>query len=124
MSLKVTGKKLETIIHHYHDVFLEKLPKDVPANREVRHQIEVESGSKLPYRPPYRLGPVEQDELEEQIKDLLAQGFIRPSCSPYRAPILFCAQERRQMANVCRLQGIEQTNYQGSLSIVTDRSFP
>ena len=35
------------------------------------------------------MGPVEQDELEEQIKDLLAQGFIRPSCSLYRAPILF-----------------------------------
>ena len=42
-----------------------------------------------PYRPPYRLGPAEQDALEEQIKDLLAQGFIRPSCSPYGAPILF-----------------------------------
>ena len=35
------------------------------------------------------LGPAEQDELEEQIKDLLAQGFIRPSCSPYGAPVLF-----------------------------------
>ena len=35
------------------------------------------------------MGPAEQDELEEQIKDLLAQGFIRPSCSPYGAPVLF-----------------------------------
>ena len=30
-----------------------------------------------------------KDELEEQIKDLLAQGFIRPSCSPYGAHVLF-----------------------------------
>ena len=57
--------------------------------REVKHRIDVEPGSKPPYRPPYRLGPAEQDELEEQIKDLLAQGFIRPSCSLYGAPVLF-----------------------------------
>ena len=35
------------------------------------------------------MGLAEQDELEEQIKDLLAQGFIQPSCSPYGAPVLF-----------------------------------
>ena len=40
-------------------------------------------------RPPYQSGPAEQDELEEQIKDLLAQGFIHPSCSPYGALVLF-----------------------------------
>ena len=36
-----------------------------------------------------RLGPAEQDELEEQIKDLLAQGFIRPILQSVRAPVLF-----------------------------------
>ena len=55
----------------------------------VEHSIKIELGSKPSYRPPYQLGPAEQDELEEQIKDLLAQGFIRPSCSPYGAPVLF-----------------------------------
>ena len=35
------------------------------------------------------MGPAEQDELEEQVKDLLVQGFIRPSFSPYGAPVLF-----------------------------------
>ena len=80
---------LEKIIQKYRDIFPEKLPKGAPPNREVQHRIEVEPGSDPPYRPPYRLGPTEQDELEEQIKDLLAQGFIRPSCSPYGALILF-----------------------------------
>ena len=53
------------------------------------HEIRTEEGAKPPSRPPYRLGPIEQDEMEEQVKDLLAQGFIRPSASPYGAPILF-----------------------------------
>ena len=87
--LQVFRKDLTTLIKEYQDIFPEKLPKGVPPEREVQHQIEIELGSKPPYRPPYRLGPAEQDELEEQIKDLLAQGFIRPSCSPYGAPVLF-----------------------------------
>ena len=59
----------------------------------VEHSIKIEPGSKPSYRPPYQLGPTEQVELEEQIHDLLAQGFIRPSCSPYGAPVLFVPQK-------------------------------
>ena len=86
---EVYRESLEKVIQKYRDVFPERLPKGVPPNREIQHRIEIEPGSDPPYRPPYRLGPAEEDELEEQIKDLLAQGFIRPSCSPYRALILF-----------------------------------
>ena len=82
-------KDLELLINEYRDVFPEKLPNGVPPPGEVQHVIEIEPGSKPSYRPPYRLGLAEQDELEEQIRDLLAQGFIRPSCSPYGAPVLF-----------------------------------
>ena len=82
-------ENLRSLINEYKDVFPEKLPKGVPPHREVQHVIDVEPGNKPSYRPPYRLGPAEQDELEEQIRDLLAQGFIRPSCSPYGAPVLF-----------------------------------
>ena len=80
---------METIIREFRDVFPEKLFKGLLAERHVQHQIKIEPGSKPPYWPPYRLGPAEQDDLEEQVKDLLAQGFIRPSCSPYGAPVRF-----------------------------------
>ena len=82
-------EKLGHMIQQYRDIFPEQLPKGIPPKRVVEHSIKIEPGSKPSYRPPYRLGPTEQDELEEQIKDLLAQGFIRPSCSPYGAPVLF-----------------------------------
>ncbi|MCV6575237.1 MAG: dUTP diphosphatase, partial [Cohaesibacter sp.] len=85
----VYQEKLEEIIQEYRDIFPEQLPKGIPPVRVVEHSINVEPGSKPSYRPPYRLGPAEQDELEEQIRDLLAQGFIQPSCSPYGAPVLF-----------------------------------
>ena len=83
-------KDLQTLIKEYRDIFPETLSWNwCPPSREVQHRIEIEPGNKPPYRPPYRLGSAEQDELEEQIRDLLAQGFIQPSCSPYGAPVLF-----------------------------------
>ena len=94
-SIPISYKKdLVRLIKEHQDIFPKKLPKGVPPKREVHHKIEIDPGSKPPYRPPYRLGPAEQDELEEQIKDLLAQGFIRPSCSPYGAPVLLCPRKR------------------------------
>ena len=81
--------KLKELVDEFKDVFLDTLPKGRPPKRDIVHQIRTEEGAKPPSRPPYRLGPAEQDEMEEQVKDLLAQGFIRPSASPYGAPILF-----------------------------------
>ncbi|GJU23878.1 putative reverse transcriptase domain-containing protein [Tanacetum coccineum] len=43
----------------------------------------------LPARAPYRLAPSEMKELSEQLKELSDKGFIRPSSSPWGAPVLF-----------------------------------
>ena len=94
--------KLRSVIAEFRDVFRDKLPKGPPPNREVAHSIEVQPGSEPTYRTPYRLRPSEQDELEEQVRDLLAQGFIRPSQSPYGAPVLF-VPKKDAMAYVYRL---------------------
>nr|GFA84802.1 putative reverse transcriptase domain-containing protein [Tanacetum cinerariifolium] len=40
-------------------------------------------------RAPYRLAPPEMKELSEQLKELSDKGFIRPSSSPWGAPVLF-----------------------------------
>ena len=81
--------KLKELVDEFKDVFPDTLPKGRPPKRDIVHEIRTEEGAKPPSRPPYRLSPSEQDEMEEQVKDLLAQGFIRPSASPYGAPILF-----------------------------------
>nr|GFC14526.1 putative reverse transcriptase domain-containing protein [Tanacetum cinerariifolium] len=43
----------------------------------------------LSARAPYRLAPSEMKELAEQLKELSDKGFIRPSSSPWGAPVLF-----------------------------------
>ncbi|GKB49217.1 putative reverse transcriptase domain-containing protein [Tanacetum coccineum] len=40
-------------------------------------------------RAPYRLAPSEMRELSVQLQELLEKGFIRPSSSPWEAPVLF-----------------------------------
>ena len=77
------------LIAEYRDVFGDKLPEGAPPSKSVTHSIEMSLGSQPAYRTPYWLHSAEKDELEEQVRDLLAQGFIRPSQSPYGAPILF-----------------------------------
>ncbi|GJW29894.1 putative reverse transcriptase domain-containing protein [Tanacetum coccineum] len=40
-------------------------------------------------RAPYRLAPSEMKELSDQLKEMSDKGFIRPSSSPWGAPVLF-----------------------------------
>ena len=80
---------LRSIVGEHKEVFPDRLPKGHPPKRDIEHHIETVPGVESPSPTPYRLGPAEQDEMEEQIRDLLAQGFIRPPASPYGAPILF-----------------------------------
>ena len=55
----------------------------------MEHAIETDLEAVPPSTAPYRLGPKEIEEMEKQLKDLLSQGYIHPSYSPYGAPILF-----------------------------------
>ena len=98
VSPDVRGK-LRELVDEFKDVFLDILPKGRPPKRDIVHEIRTEEGTKPPSRPPYRLGSAEQDEMEEQAKDLLAQGFIRPNASPYSPPILFVP--KRMGGGVC-----------------------
>ena len=45
------------------------------------------------FRPMYRLSPLELDEVKRQVTDLLSKGMIRPSTSPFSAPILFVGKK-------------------------------
>ncbi|GJP58151.1 hypothetical protein CLOP_g21830, partial [Closterium sp. NIES-67] len=58
-------------------------------NRTHQHGIVEEPGSKPTFRAPYRLSPTELTDMKKQIEYLLAKGLIRPSTSPYGAPVLF-----------------------------------
>nr|GEW71056.1 reverse transcriptase domain-containing protein [Tanacetum cinerariifolium] len=55
----------------------------------VEFQIDLVPGAAPVARAPYRLAPSEMKDLAEQLKELSDKGFIRPSSSPWGAPVLF-----------------------------------
>lgn len=85
--------EVQSLLEEFRDVFPAKLPPGLPPEREVDHRIEVEPGHTPPSRNPYRLAPAEMEVLREQIRELLESGHIRPSTSPYGAPVLFARKK-------------------------------
>nr|GEV42526.1 putative reverse transcriptase domain-containing protein [Tanacetum cinerariifolium] len=61
----------------------------IPPTRQVEFQIDLVPGATPVARAPYRLAPSEMKELSDQLKELADKGFIRPSSSPWGAPVLF-----------------------------------
>ncbi|KAL0560351.1 hypothetical protein IC582_000752 [Cucumis melo] len=86
----------EPVVRDYPDVFLEELP-GLPPHREVEFAIELEPGTVPISRAPYRMAPPELKELKVQLQELLDKGFIRPSVSPWGAPVLFVKKKDGSM---------------------------
>ncbi|GJR46749.1 putative reverse transcriptase domain-containing protein [Tanacetum coccineum] len=90
MEKKSDEKRLEDIpvVKEFLDVFPEDLP-GLPPVRQVEFQIDLIPGAAPVARTPYRLAPSEMQELSNQLQELADRGFIRPSTSPWGAPVLF-----------------------------------
>ncbi|MGH8486283.1 MAG: reverse transcriptase family protein, partial [Pseudomonas sp.] len=84
-----TNKMTEEMIKEYKDVFPDDLPPGLPPKRNIEHRIELELGATPTSKAMYRMSAVELEELKKQLQELTDHGFIRPSESPYGAPVLF-----------------------------------
>ncbi|KAA0048134.1 ty3-gypsy retrotransposon protein [Cucumis melo var. makuwa] len=86
----------EPVVREYPDVFPDELP-GLPPPKEVDFAIELEPGTAPISRAPYRMAPAELKELKVQLWELLDKGFIRPSVSPWGAPVLFVKKKDGSM---------------------------
>ena len=90
IKLRDSGSRLEDIpvVREFSDVFLEDLP-GIPQDREIDFKIELAPGIEPISKAPYRMAPLELKELKVQMEELVSKGFVRPSTSPWGAPVLF-----------------------------------
>ena len=79
---------LPWVVCEYEDVFPDELPR-LPPQRVVDFCIELHPGTSPISMTSHRITPVELQELRVQLQELLDKGFIRPSTSPWGAPVLF-----------------------------------
>ena len=65
------------------------MPYGPPLKGNVDHEIDTAPGETPPDKSPYRLSVAELNELKREINNILDQGWIRPSTSTYKVPMLF-----------------------------------
>ncbi|GBG72657.1 hypothetical protein CBR_g12230 [Chara braunii] len=63
----------------------------------IQRRIEIEPGSRTPTGAVYRMSPRELEELRKQLDELLEKGWIRPSSSPFGAPVLFVPKREGEL---------------------------
>ena len=90
IEVRDSGSRLEDIpvVREFSDVFPEDLPR-IPPDREIDFQIELAPGTEPISKAPYRMAPLELKELKVQMEELVSKDFVRPSTSPWGAPVLF-----------------------------------
>jgi hypothetical protein len=76
------------IVSEFPDVFPEEL-SGMPPERKVEFAIELIPGTTPISKRAYRVSGPELVELKKQIDKLLEKGYIKPSTSPWAAPVLF-----------------------------------
>jgi hypothetical protein len=76
------------VINEFPNVFLKELP-GMPPDRDIEFVIELKPGIAPIYKTPFSMTTPELVELKEHIRELLEKGFIRPSPSPWGAPVIF-----------------------------------
>ena len=76
------------VAREFLDVFPDDLP-GLPSEQETDFPIDLVPSTAPIFLPPYRMAPAELKELKVQLQELVDGGFIRPSFSPWGAPVLF-----------------------------------
>ncbi|KAK5775521.1 hypothetical protein PVK06_043419 [Gossypium arboreum] len=98
MNIELPQLKFESvlIVCEFPDVFPEEFP-GLPPNREIDFAIDLLPGTAPISIAPYRMALTELKELKAQLQELTDKGFVRPSFSPWGAPVLFVKKKDGSM---------------------------
>ncbi|GBG93114.1 hypothetical protein CBR_g59124 [Chara braunii] len=83
------------LLDEFADIF--ESPTGVVPDRPISHEIILEAGAVPPRGCIYRMSEEELEVLRAQLDDLLTKGWIRPSSSPYGAPVLFVRKKNKDL---------------------------
>jgi hypothetical protein len=98
-SLRVEEKievDMLPVVCEFVDVFPDDI-LDLPPEREVEFSIDIVPGTSPISMAPYRMSAAELEKLKEQLKELLEKRFVRPSVSPWGAPVLLVKKKDGSM---------------------------
>jgi hypothetical protein len=98
MVFSMEAKSIEDVpvVREYPDVFPEELP-EMPPVRDIKFVIDLIPGTSPIVKRPYKMAAPELAKLKKQLGELQRSGFIRPSSSPWGAPVLFVEKNDKSM---------------------------
>ena len=109
-------EQVQDLLRNFSDVFPKELPSGLPPERSSDFKIELTPGATPQKKGLYRMSNKELDELKVQLDGLLSQGFIRPSVSPWGAPVLFVSKKDGSL-RLC-------IDYRGLNKVTVKNGFP
>ncbi|GKD13670.1 ty3-gypsy retrotransposon protein [Tanacetum coccineum] len=77
---------LNTLFHRFASIF--EPPSGLPPPRLLDHHISLVPNTTPVNVKPYRYPHYQKSEIEKLVGEMLSDGIIRPSCSPYSSPVL------------------------------------
>lgn len=110
-------RKLTEIIHNYQSVFRSQLPNGLPPIRSIDHEIVIDPDEKIPFRGLYRLSPEELLATKEYLTDLLKRGVIRPSKSPFGAPLFFAKAPGKPLRGVVDYRALNRMTKRNNYAV-------
>ena len=86
-------------MQEYMDVFPESLTR-IPPKREIEFSIDLIPRARPIFEAPYRMSPIELEELNKHLGNILDKKFIQPSVSPWGEPVL-CVKNKEGTLRLC-----------------------
>lgn len=81
-----TPSELVTLLHSFAHVF--EKPRGLPPQRSLDHRIVLPANTPPVRVRPYRYPFAKKDAIESIVQEMLTEGIIQPSSSPFSAPVI------------------------------------
>lgn len=103
--------EVQKLIQEFDHLF--STPTQLPPQRSADHHIDLQPGAQPVRVRPYHYSPIQKTEIEEQVKQMLQNGVIRPSSSAFASPVLLVGKKDgtwRFCIDYCHLNAVTQKN--------------
>jgi hypothetical protein len=85
-AVKTLSPDMQSLLTEFGDIF--ETPTSLPPQRALDHAITLEADVRPVNSRPYRYSPLQKDEIERQIAEMIATGVVTTSVSPFASPVL------------------------------------
>ena len=105
---EIQKEKVTNLIEKYQDIFATN-PKKPSRTTMMEHRID--TGDALPVKFKQRRVPIAfEEEVDRQVEEMLLNDIIRPSCSPWNAPLLLVKKKDGSQRFVCDFRGLNDVS--------------